>query len=204
MPISSHQLARDEVIFEEGRTPIKRKQFIIKREKPQHRTYKSRILHEKNVLTKFKSALAIFIPRYFFIYDPPQENIYDLIQEHIYIQGSTLNLEEYIKKFKTSTSQQTIIFFAYMLVQGLRCLKDYKIAHLDLKPSNVMIGKKMAVKIIDFGESFYPGLKSTSLLMKTISQESPCLTVLLKTTNLKTISITKMTSSPSVSSCTIY
>ena len=100
---------------------------------------------------KCKSALAIFIPKYFFIYDPPQENLYDLIQEHIYLNGNTLNLEEYVKKFKTSTSQQTIIFIAYMIIQGLRCLKDYQIAHLDLKPSNVMIGKRMAVKIIDYG-----------------------------------------------------
>ena len=44
-----------------------------------------------------------------------------------------------------------MIYFFFMIIQGLRCLKDYSIAHLDLKPSNVMIGKKMGVKLIDFG-----------------------------------------------------
>ena len=89
------------------------------------------------------------------------------------------------------------------MVQGLRCLKDYEIAHLDLKPSNVMIGKKMAVKILDFGESYYPGLKSTPLFIKTINLESQCPIVRLKTIKIKKASITKMTSSHWVSSCTI-
>jgi len=46
---------------------------------------------------------------------------------------------------------QTKIYLVYMITQGLRYLKDYRIAHLDLKPSNIMMHSKLTVKLIDFG-----------------------------------------------------
>ena len=76
-----------------------------------------------------------------------------------------------MKKFSLTTSQPTIVYFAYLIIQGLRSLKDYKIAHLDIKPSNVMIGKKLAVKLIDFGESYHPELESKQVLTQNLSQE---------------------------------
>ena len=85
-----------------------------------------------------------------------------------------------------------MVFFAFSIIQSLRCLKDYKIAHLDLKPSNVMIGKKMTVKLIDFGESYYPELKSTHYFIKIINLEYLCLTVLLKTILFNKIIPTRM------------
>jgi serine/threonine protein kinase len=33
------------------------------------------------------------------------------------------------------------MYFGFLILQGLRFLKDYKVVHLDLKPSNVMIAK---------------------------------------------------------------
>ena len=54
-----------------------------------------------------------------------------------------------------------------------------------------MIGKKMAVKLIDFGESYYPGLISTFVLIKIINLEYQCLIVHLKTIPLKKITLTK-------------
>lgn len=115
-----------------------------------------------------------------------------MVQEHIYIQSNTLNLEDYIKKFKPSCSQFSMVFFAFSIIQGLRCLKDYKIAHLDLKPSNVMIGKKMTVKLIDFGESYYPELKSTHFIIKIINLEYLCLIVPLKTILFNKVIPTRM------------
>lgn len=46
-----------------------------------------------------------------------------------------------------------------MISQGLRYLKDYGVVHLDIKLNNILIGKKLAIKIIDFGESFHCDLK---------------------------------------------
>ena len=41
-----------------------------------------------------------------------------------------------------------------MIAQGLKVLKDCEIVHLDLKPSNCIVTKRLVVKLIDFGESF--------------------------------------------------
>lgn len=45
-----------------------------------------------------------------------------------------------------------------MITQSLRYLKDYKIVHLDLKPTNIMTNKRVTIRLIDFGESFHPDL----------------------------------------------
>lgn len=49
-----------------------------------------------------------------------------------------------------------------MITQSLRYLKEYKIVHLDLKPTNIMTNKRLTIKLIDFGESFHPDLTKNS------------------------------------------
>ena len=51
------------------------------------------------------------------------------------------------------------MYFGLLISQGLRFLKDYKIVHLDLKPTNIMVGKKLDLKFIDFAESYHPSFK---------------------------------------------
>lgn len=70
-------------------------------------------------------------------------------------------LAEYVSKNRETMSYQSKIYLGYILAQGLRYLQEYQIAHLDLKPQNIMICKKMMVKLIDFGESYHPVIKST-------------------------------------------
>ena len=43
-----------------------------------------------------------------------------------------------------------------MIAQSLRYLSEYNIAHLDLKPTNIMVARKLRTKLIDFGESYHP------------------------------------------------
>ena len=57
-------------------------------------------------------------------------------------------------------SFHTKIYFSVVIAQSLRYLKEYNIVHLDLKPSNIMLSKKLSIKIIDFGESYHPSLGS--------------------------------------------
>ncbi len=38
-----------------------------------------------------------------------------------------------------------------MIMQSLRFLSSYDIAHMDLKPSNIIVAKRMMIKLIDFG-----------------------------------------------------
>lgn len=71
-------------------------------------------------------------------------------------------LADYVSKNLETVSYQTKIYLGYTIAQGLRYLQEYQIAHLDLKPSNIMFSKKMMLKFIDFGESYHPDLKSNS------------------------------------------
>lgn len=50
-----------------------------------------------------------------------------------------------------------------MIAQGLKTLKDYEIVHLDLKPSNCIVTRKLIIKLIDFGESYSEELCSNKL-----------------------------------------
>ena len=68
-------------------------------------------------------------------------------------------LSDYVAKNKDSLSYQTKIYLGYIIAQGLRYLQEYQIAHLDLKPSNIMLYKKMMIKLIDFGESYHPDVR---------------------------------------------
>lgn len=38
-----------------------------------------------------------------------------------------------------------------MIMQSLRFLSSYDIAHMDLKHSNIIVAKRMMIKLIDFG-----------------------------------------------------
>lgn len=103
-------------------------------------------------------------------------------------------LAEYIAKNKETMSYQTKIYLGYIIAQGLRYLQEYQIAHLDLKPANIMVCKQMMVKLIDFGESYHPEVKGTPSFMQVISPAFPSPTQLLKTISILSATIIRMTS----------
>ena len=65
-----------------------------------------------------------------------------------------LTLNEYVEIHKNSISFLTKIHIASLIVHGLQILKNNAIVHMDIKPSNIIIGKRIIVKLIDFGESY--------------------------------------------------
>lgn len=108
-----------------------------------------------------------------------------------YINHPTL--AEYITKNKDTMSYQTKIYLGYIIAQGLRYLQEYQIAHLDLKPANIMVCKQLMVKLIDFGESYHPEVKSTPSFMQITNPASPSPTQPPKITSiLSTIIIRTM------------
>lgn len=131
-----------------------KKYIIIKREdkKLVQQSGKSRVAHERFILTKIKYGISMFLPKYYLLAEKDNSYENDLLVDYI----SSPNLSDYISKSRESLSLNTKIYFVLMIGQALRYLKEYKIAHLDLKPSNIMTHKRLILKLIDFGESYHP------------------------------------------------
>lgn len=91
--------------------------------------------------------MSIFLPQYYLLAEKESGNKKGILSDFI----NHPNLYEYCKKFHLSNSFHTKIFFSILIAQGIRYLRDYNIAHLDLKPTNIMTNKKLNLKLIDFG-----------------------------------------------------
>jgi serine/threonine protein kinase len=121
---------------------------------------KSRIAHERFILQKIKNGISMFLPKYYLLAEKDNSYENDLLVDYI----NYPNLSEYLSKNKYSISLQTKIYLLVMITQGLRYLQEYKIAHLDLKPTNIMMHRKLGIKLIDFGESYHPDVKGNKPL----------------------------------------
>lgn len=98
----------------------------------------------------------MFLPKFYLLAEKDDTYSNDLLVDYI----STPNLSDYIKNNSHTMSMRTKIYIIMMIGQGLRYLKEYKIAHLDVKPSNIMTCQGFTFKLIDFGESYHPSIKS--------------------------------------------
>ena len=122
-----------------------------------------------------KNGLNFFFCKYYLPHKCPQLEG-DLLSDYIDFP----NFREYCMRHSEVMSLHTKIYFSFVISQSLRYLKQYKIVHLDLKPSNIMISQRLMIKLIDFGESFHPDLVSTFQSIQIIYLVSPCLTVRLR------------------------
>lgn len=108
-----------------------------------------------------KSGYSIFLPRYYKIENVESEYFELKSQEIIlmdFIKGPTL--KGYMENNECSVSFWTKLFLVKNVLNGLKFLRDYKIVHLDLKPANILVSYDLLTKIIDFGESYHPGVCS--------------------------------------------
>lgn len=173
--------------------PPHKKYVVVKREeKGQGTQRKSRVAHEKMILTKIKDGMSMFLPKYY-INVECSEGEQELMADFL----NYPTLAEYVAKNRDTISYQTKIYLGYIIAQSLRYLQEYQIAHLDLKPSNIMLCKKMMVKLIDFGESYHPDVKGTSHPTQIISPASPSPTPHQKTISTPTATPIRTISSPS-------
>ena len=106
---------------------------------------------------KIKSGLSLYFNKYYFLLGKDPDDEYTLISD--YIQGP--NLYNYCVQNRSTLSFQTKIYLCIMIAQSLRYLSSYKIAHLDLKPTNIMMTRNLKTKLIDFGESYHPDLQGS-------------------------------------------
>ncbi len=103
--------------------------------------YKKQLIAEKNILIKLRHSSIVLI----FDIEEDEDYFY-LIEE--YIEGQTL---EDIKGQVSEEEAKKIILSLLDVLHFLHTNFDSPIIYRDLKPSNVMIMKNKAVKLIDFG-----------------------------------------------------
>ncbi len=70
-----------------------------------------------------------------------------------YLRGESLDV--YAENLNEVLSFWSKVFLIKNIVNGLRFIVGYKIVHLDLKPSNIIVVSDMLAKIIDFSESYH-------------------------------------------------
>ena len=76
------------------------------------------------------------------------------------------NLREFQKNIiqKNYLSETLLCFITYQILKGLKYIHMCKIAHLDLKPQNIIINDYLNVKIIDFSVSLsYSKIKTKEI-----------------------------------------
>lgn len=121
---------------------------VVKRENPKtHPSIRNRVEHEINILRQIKNGFSFFLPKYYLLIDEIHQKNKELLIDFIPFP----NLATFMELNKHTMSTNTKIYLILILCQGLRYLKQYQIAHLDLKPSNVMLNRFLGLRIIDFG-----------------------------------------------------
>jgi len=114
------------------------KLILDKRKSKNNEIYISRILKNKNIIDCYTSVLD-------------KENLSFLIMEYAKY-GNLRNFNQKILK-RTYFSESLICFLAYQILNGIKYMHICKIAHMDLKPHNIVIDQYLNAKIIDFSIS---------------------------------------------------
>jgi serine/threonine protein kinase len=119
----------------------------------------SRNQREIEVLKRIKNGCSVFLPKYYIVVNKDNPHSDAVVMDFI----PSRNLKDFLLLGGCTVSLLTKLYLIFSIVQALRYIHRYRIAHLDLKPNNLMVHCNMLVKIIDFGESHHPELASTPL-----------------------------------------
>lgn len=117
----------------------------------------SKLTHEKKILNTLKKHSSPFIAKFYFSNQALNKN-YLFIE---YCSQKSMNaVRSSTHNFMSLYSK--LIYLKY-IAQGIKFLKDHDILHLDIKPTNILIGSGI-VKLTDFGESFHPQICPKSII----------------------------------------
>ena len=115
------------------------KLILDKRKSKNKEVYISKILKNKNIIDCYTNSVL------------EQENLSFLIMEYAKY-GNLRNFNQKVLK-RTYFSESLICFLAYQIFNGIKYMHICKIAHMDLKPHNIVIDQYLNAKIIDFSIS---------------------------------------------------
>jgi serine/threonine protein kinase len=68
--------------------------------------------------------------------------------------STSQSLSNFLSNKKETISINSKLYILINILQALRLIKDYKVVHMDLHPSNVLVNSNYITNLIDFGESY--------------------------------------------------
>lgn len=103
----------------------------------------------------------------YYSYKDEKSGEYNIIMEY----SKLGNLKNFQHKFleKNYLSETLLCFISYQILNGLKYIHKCKIAHLDIKPQNILIDEYLNVKLIDFSISLdYSKIKTEQIQLRTV------------------------------------
>ena len=100
-----------------------------------------------------KGGISKYLPKYYKLQEKSSELGGDnfILMDHI----SGLNLDDFLLKNRLTLCFWTKLFIIKNIINALQFVHSYGIIHFDLKPSNIMVGRDLQIKLLDFGESYH-------------------------------------------------
>lgn len=124
--------------------------FAIKRyKKKNHTVYQSEI----NILKLLKGHQNILSYHDSYIHEGEMCIVFEYIDGHSLRDEIKLNMD-------LPLCRHAFSFYAKQMISGLQYIHKHNIAHLDIKPRNIMVSKSKVVKYVDFGLSCSIGNKN--------------------------------------------
>ena len=126
-----------------------KKDFVLKIIK--HHKNKSRNLNELKITSKLKHPKVIDFNGYFFSKKDNENNEYIILENAKY--GNLRNFLLNTLKIKKCLSESMMCFLSYQILEGLYYCHQCKVAHMDIKPQNIVVDDYLNTKLIDFSIS---------------------------------------------------
>jgi len=126
-----------------------KKDYILKIIK--HYKNKGRNLNELIITSKLKHPKIIDFNGYYLSKKDDDNNEYIVMENGKY--GNLRNFLLNTLKIKKCLSESMICFLSYQILEGLNYCHNCKVAHMDIKPQNIVVDDYLNTKLIDFSIS---------------------------------------------------
>jgi len=127
-----------------------KKDFVLKVIK-NHKNKGRRNLNELKITSKLKHSKVIDFNGYFISKKEDDNNEYIIMENAKY--GNLRNFLLNALKIKKCLSESMICYLSYQILEGLNYCHRCKIAHMDIKPQNIVVDDYLNMKLIDFSIS---------------------------------------------------
>ena len=127
-----------------------KKNFVLKINKS-HKNKGRRNLNELKIISKLKHSKVIDFNGYYISKKEDDNNEYIIMENAKY--GNLRNFLLNTLKIKKCLSESMICFLSYQILEGLNYCHRCKIAHMDIKPQNIVVDDYLNTKLIDFSIS---------------------------------------------------